>query len=231
MGTTITTDALAFLLQISDSAFPTGGYAHSYGLEEMVHCGVVTNEKTLLEFLQNQIRPALVHNDLPLVREAHEAASSGRFETLVDIDSLAGALKLSSELREASRRVGTRRLATLLKVRTNPALAALSDAVTRGDAVGHHAVVFGCACIHLPVQDALAAYDYQTVAGFCTASLKLLRIGQEGVQRVLATCVVDTAGVVEQALAIPFDEIGWFDPVLDLASMRHEIANERLFIS
>ena len=32
---------LARLLQVNDSAFPTGGYAHSYGFEQIVQTGFV----------------------------------------------------------------------------------------------------------------------------------------------------------------------------------------------
>jgi urease accessory protein len=36
---------------------------------------------------------------------------------------------------------------------------------------------------------------------------------------------------VAASLAVSRDEIGWFDPLMDIASMQHEIAYERLFIS
>jgi len=44
-------------------------------------------------------------------------------------------------------------------------------------------------------------------------------------------CLADTDGRVAQALTIAREAIGWFDPLLDIASMRHETADERLFIS
>ena len=47
----------------------------------------------------------------------------------------------------------------------------------------------------------------------------------------LTACLNDAKRRVEEALTIPRREIGWFDPLLDIASMRHEIAGERLFIS
>ncbi len=231
MATITTTDSLAFLLQMSDSAFPTGGYAHSYGLEEMARCGLVTNEASLLEFLQHQIRPSMEHLELPLLRDAHAVAVADDLDALLAVDALAGALKLPQELREASRRVGLRRLQTLLKLYPNNSLTALHEAVQRKEAHGHHITVFACACRTLPVEDTLTAYYYQTLAGFCSASLKILRIGQEGTQRVLSACLLDMAAVIASAMQVPSGEIGWFDPVMDLASMRHEIANERLFIS
>jgi urease accessory protein len=229
----ITTDAapawLPFLLQANDATFPTGGYAHSFGLEEMAQSGHVRDEKTLVEFLRRHVIPALAHLEMPLVREAHRAA--GNLDRLLEIDRLAGALKLPREIREASLQTGRRRLATLLRVRPSAALQEFHDAIVNDPTRGHHAVVWGLACVDLPAPIALGACFHQSVAGLCQAAPKLIRIGQEAAQRTLATALDHLPAAVETAMDIPLDEIGWFDPALDLASMRHELSNERLFIS
>ncbi len=36
---------------------------------------------------------------------------------------------------------------------------------------------------------------------------------------------------VARSLTVSRDELGWFDPLVEIASMQHEIAYERLFIS
>src|SRR5580658_3942395 len=71
------TDWLPFLLQTGDPLFPTGAYAHSLGLEEMVRLGVVRDEATLLDFFRGQIIPALARFELPHLRFAREAAIAG----------------------------------------------------------------------------------------------------------------------------------------------------------
>ncbi len=229
--TTEATAANALLLHLCDSGFPTGGYAHSYGLEEIVRQGHVDDEASLLAFLQQRIQPTLCHTDLPIVRLAHCAAVADEPEELLELDALAGALRLSLEARDASRRIGCRRLAILRKLYDNPHLNYLAQAIDSGAAAGHHAVVFGCACYQLPLRETLCGYYYQTMAGYSTAALKLIRIGQEGVHRVIAQTLSNLTETIEQSIAIDRDSIGWFDPHLDLASMLHEIANERLFIS
>jgi urease accessory protein len=222
-------DWLPFLLQASDATFPTGGYAHSFGLEDFTHSGRVRDEATLIAFLRDHVVPALAHVELPLVREAHRAADD--LDRQLGIDRLAGALKLPRELREASLQTGRRRLATLLRVRPTPRLEALHAAIDSTPTRGHHAVVWGVACADLPLTAALAAAFYQATSGQCMAAPKLLRLGQEAAQRALAATLALLPAAVETARQIPLDEIGWFDPALDLASMRHELANERLFIS
>ena len=171
-------DWLPALLQLSDAAFPTGSYAHSYGLEEIVREKAVRDEDSLCEFLREHVLPALTHFDLPLVRDARCAAIAGDREDLVAIDRLAGALRIPRELREASLQTGRRRLAILIRLRPTPELEALSQIALEDPLAGHHAVVWGVSCVSIPVMASLAAYYYHSVSCLCTAAPKLIRIGQ-----------------------------------------------------
>jgi urease accessory protein len=222
---------LPALLQISDAAFPSGSYAHSFGLEEMVRQGQVRDEVNLREFLREHIIPGLTHVDLPLVRESRAAALSGDRLQLIALDRLAAALKLPRELREASLQTGRRRLAILIRLRPSPELEFLDQITRENSLAGHHAIIWGVSCLGIPLRESLEAYFYHSVSCICTAAPKLIRIGQEGTQRVLGACLADAGRSVSQALDLPREAIGWFDPLLDIASMRHEIADERLFIS
>ncbi|GAT31819.1 urease accessory protein [Terrimicrobium sacchariphilum] len=222
---------LAFLLQTSDATFPTGSYAHSLGMEEMVQQGRVHDEVTLRGFLSDHVIPAAAHIDLPLVAEAHRAVERDDIEDLLAVDHLSGALRPARELRAASLQTGRRRLAMLAAVSSVPIIRAYQDRAAGDAAIGHHASVWGAACSGLPVKAALTAYLYQSLAGYCAAAPKLIRIGQEGIQRVLTAALGGAMPAVDQALSVARAEIGWFDPVVDIASMWHEISDERLFIS
>src|SRR5437870_3170446 len=50
---------LVGLLQTTDSFFPTGSYAHSFGLEGFVQEGIVHDVATLREYLRHSMLPAL----------------------------------------------------------------------------------------------------------------------------------------------------------------------------
>jgi len=63
------------------------------------------------------------------------------------------------------------------------------------------------------------------------AALKLIRIGQDGVQRTLRTAGAETARVTAASRTIAREDAGVFNPLLEIAAMRHERAEERLFIS
>jgi urease accessory protein len=219
---------LALLLQTTDPLFPTGAYAHSLGLEEAVRLGVVKDEPTLSAFLAHQIIPNLRGLDLPLLTRAHRAATEGDLETLLALDAELDAWKTARELRVASRQTGSRRLQMLLHIAPSPLLERFS-AATHGAA--HHLTACALQGAGAPLDAVLTGYFYQTLAGYCSAALKLIRIGQEGCQRVLRAALEHAEPVLQAARETPPEAAGWFDPVLEIAAMRHERAFERLFIS
>lgn len=227
-------DWLTLLLQTSDALFPTGAYAHSLGFEEAVRLGLVRDEDTLREFLTGHIAAGLAAFELPYVRFAHEAARAGDLSTLVELDAEVGAAKLARETREASAQLGERRLKALRNILpADPLLASCERAVRNREMEGHHPIICGvqAAVAGMPLETALTAYFYQGLAATGGAALKLIRIGQDGVQRALRAASADAPAAAARSLGVTRDEAGWFNPLLEIASMRHERAGERLFIS
>jgi urease accessory protein len=221
---------LPFLLQTADALFPTGAYAHSLGFEEIVRLGLVHDEAGLLTFLRAQIVPAQQHQELPYLRFAFDASDCA---ALGAIDGEIHAWKLARETREASLQLGGRRLKALRTISDAAALAEFDAAIREGRAHGHHLTVSGLqARIEgVPLGAALAAYFYQALAAICAAAMKLIRIGQDGVQRALRAACAEAPAVICASLNITRADAGWFNPMLEIAAMRHERADERLFIS
>src|SRR5690606_4893956 len=73
-----------------------------------------------------------------------------------------------------------------------------------------------------PLGAVLGGLFYAAIAGQLAAAMKLLRIGQNGAQALLAEMLTRAPGTIEAAAGVPRDEIGWFNPWLDIASARHE---------
>ena len=233
-------DALAWLpalLQTTDAGFPTGAYAHSFGFEEAVRLGLVGDEATLGDFLREHVVPALADFELPYLRFVWTAVTTtgeGDTTEIAALDAEVGAGKLARETREGSVTLGGRRLRALrLLFPGDPRLAALAADVAAGTPAGHHVTVcaFGALAAGVPLRAALLAYFYGNVAGVCTAAPKLLRIGADACQRVLRTAGREAEAAVARSLGVAREDAGWFDPLLEIASVRHERAAERLFIS
>lgn len=229
---------LAALLQTADSLFPTGAYAHSGGLETTVALGVVSDARSLSAFLCGRIVPMLGSYELPYLGFAMRAARAGDLAALAGLDREFGAGKLPREAREASAQVGAQRLRMLTRVQSpvdagGVTVPAFGAAVAGGEADGHAAIVCGLQAHRqgVPVEAAMTAYFYGSLAGYCSAALKLIRIGQEGCQGVLSECLALAGPTVAHALTVDREEAGWCDPALEIAAARHERAFARLFIS
>ena len=221
---------LPFLLQTSDALFPTGAYAHSLGFEEMVRLGVVCDEVTFGDFLHQQLLPSLETLDLPYLRYAFEAAD---LTDLLTIDHEIHAWKIAAETREASIQLGIRRLKALQSIHHSPLLEDFSTAVRNNRATGHHLIV--CALQarveSIPLEAALTVYAYQSLAACCGAALKLVRIGQDACQRALRNASTHLSATVTASMHVERETAGSFNALLEIASMRHQFARERLFIS
>lgn len=229
---TITTEAgawLPFLLQTADPLFPTGAYAHSLGAEEMARLGVLRDEPSLLAFLRLHTMPVLEQQELPYLRFAMES-----LHDLCALDCEIDAWKLAHETREASVQIGVRRLRALANIcPESPLIAGFTRDIEQGAARGHHLIVFALQAEmeRIPYSAALLTWAYQALAAVCAAALKLIRIGQDAIQRTLRAACADLPGLVEKSCAVVREEAGYFSPMLEIASMRHERAFERLFIS
>jgi urease accessory protein len=226
-------DWLPGLLQTADPLFPTGAYAHSGGLEELVRLDVVTGETTLRAHLLGRIAGTQTHLELPFVRECGAAARANDLDLLAALDADFESRKASAEARAAGRTLGRRRLAALRAIVPDARLQDYTSRIARGAAPGQAVAVAGlqAAADDTPEEAMLFAHYYLSGAGACSAALKLLRIGQDAIQRLLRAFVAAGPACIAASREIPLAAASWFDPALEIAAMRHEHADERLFIS
>ena len=146
---------------------------------------------------------------------------------------LGSALKTAKEARLAAENIGRQRAELAAKLRGH-ALAV--EFVRRAEAEGWpHSPAVAAALearvLGAPLDAALAAVFYAGVAGLMAAAMKLLRLGQNGAQTLLTEMMGRAPEIMTAAKAVPLEEIGWFNPWLDIAAARHERAAARLFIS
>lgn len=223
------------LLQWCDSFFPAGGYAHSFGLEEAVRDGTVGD----CEGLFRSIRAKMIHSVFPgesvLLRAAYEAALRQDLEALSALDEEGMAMRLPMEFREGSRAIGRRWIQMTADLYptfwTKVCLEALGEGRLRGDP----AVAFALAGVaaERPLVPTLIGYIYGMASSQVSAGLRLLPIGQGEGQRILLRLwkEICESGALERALSERAAAPASFHPALEIRSMRHEMAEMRLFQS
>lgn len=227
-------DASQFLmlLQWMDSAFPTGAFAHSGGLETYTQAALVRSASDLAAMLAIKLESAAT-TDLIVVHSAMSAYADADHEQIVYLDTLCAASKVARETRESSEKIGRRMLTSVLNLMSDPILLFFRDAVAEGRCYGHHAVAFGLACATLGIEKraALLAFGYALASNQTAASVKLMSIGQTQAQAVLGASGAAVQAAVDKALARTLDDFGAFMPGLDIRAMQHEHLFRRLFIS
>jgi urease accessory protein len=233
MAETDTSSWLCGLLQLGDTFYPTGSYAHSFGLEGLAADGVVRDRETLRAFLLISALPALRQCELPLTIHAWRAFGAVDWIRLGELCRLSSALKTASEARLASDNIGRQRVELAANLRAHP----LAQEYLRRAGEGHWpfspaiAAALEARVLGAPLEAALASVFYAAIAGQLAAAMKLLRLGQNGCQTLLTEMMGHATETFAAAEKIPVDEIGWFNPWLDIAAARHETAAARLFIS
>lgn len=224
---------LVGLLQTSDSFYPTGSYAHSFGLEGLVHEGVVRDRETLRVFIFHSALPSLRHIELPLAAQAWSGLALPDWKRVGELCVLSSAVKSAREARAASENIGRQRAELAANLHAAPLA---QEFVRRASAENwpHSSAVAAALegrVLGAPIDAVLAGVCYANLASLLAAAMKLLRIGQNAAQSLLAEALAATPPLLAAAQSTPIEEIGWFNPWLDIAAARHESADARMFIS
>jgi len=224
---------LCGLLQAGDSFFPTGSYAHSYGLEALVQEGVVRDRATLRDFIFLSALPALGHAELPLAAHAWRAFGAPDWTEIGELCVLSSALRSTREARMASENIGRQRAELAANLRDSALAREFLRRSTEHHWPGATAVSAALEgrVLGAPLPAILAGVSYASLASLLSAAMKLLRLGQNGAQSLLTEALATAPEFIAAAQRIPRDEIGWFNPWLDIAAARHETADSRMFIS
>ena len=198
------------LLQLVDGSFPSGGFAHSSGLEAAVQIGGLS---VIEDFFDDTITQA-AHGPLPFVRAA--CASPVRAP---ELDALCDATLPMAVPNRASRAQGR-------------ALASAAKRIFELEVdAQHHAVVFGAlfGALELSLDDAARAYLHGVARNVLSAGVRLGLVGPLEAQRIHAS----RASLLSSTLAriVPIDDVAQTAPLVEIHAALHHRLDARLFQS
>jgi urease accessory protein len=214
-------------------AFPTGAYSYSHGLEWAVEAGDVHDRKTLVEWLDADLRHGSGRNEAIFFSEAWRNATVHDRSKLLETAELAAANRATSEFALESSQQAASALSTLHHVWPERVLHWLLRNMRDRGMRPALPVVLGVRIARegIPLNLALPAFLQSYIANQVTAGLRLIPLGQTDGQLVIAELEEAVLATSAQALTATLDDLGSAAFMVDLASMAHETQYSRLFRS
>lgn len=204
------------LLQLADSAFPAGTFAHSFGIEAMRQLGLVRTEEALTLRLRELVWHTAL-GALPFLHDAH-AGDAAQADRACDVF-------LSNHVANRASRAQGRAFLLAAEATFGTAAPTLPFA--------HVAVATGAsfADAAIPLDDARQLFLFGAVRAALSASVRLGIVGPLAAQRLLYAlhplldeALAETKGLTAADACVP-------GPLLDTAQGVHDRLYSRLFQS
>jgi urease accessory protein len=228
---TITDEGLYRLMAWLSPAYPVGAYAYSHGLEYAVETGAVSDEQSLIAWIEGIVAFGSPRVDGALFAHAWQAVTDRDDDTFRWTAERAAALRGSAELALESRQQGEAFLKTVRASAHAPELDRFV-ALLHGVAPSYPISVAVAAALHdVPVRPALVAYIHAFAANLVSAGVRLVPLGQMAGQRAIEALRPAVLATVDACLRTRPTEIGQAASVVDWTSMKHETQYTRLFRS
>lgn len=204
------------LLQLADSAFPTGGFAHSNGLEAAWQHGEVRDRAELLRWLRWSVSQ-LAPGTLPFINATHALPAR-----LPEVDRFCDAFISNHVANRASRLQGRSFAAALER----------SFGIPRPPApFSHLAPVFGASLRALGFDRAAAAclLVFIHLRGLVAAAVRLNIVGPMEAQALQWQLWPVADAVARRGAELGLDDLAQTAPLLDLWQGAHDRLYSRLF--
>ena len=211
--------------QLADSAFPTGSFAHSGGLEAAWQSGEVPDVAALERFARGVVEQT-ASAVVPLLNAAHRAPE--RFD---ELDQLADVFLVNPVANRASRVQGRAVAATIARVWAKAPVSAMAARVESG--FGHQGPVMGAmfALLQVPLDVAQHICFYNAGRGVLAAAVRLGIAGSYEAQRLQLGLVSAIAAAAARARDFSDANLAQTAPVLDVLQAAHDRLYSRLFQS
>jgi urease accessory protein len=214
------------VLQLADSGFPTGGFAHSGGLEAAVQQGEVRGREGLGLFVR-ELLWQVGHGALPALGSTH-----GEPSRLAEVDARMEAFLVNHVANRASRTQGRALLDTCARIFPE-AVGPLRLAAREAGVRFHHAPLFGAVLRALEVEraDAQQLLLSLSLRGALSAAVRMGLVGTHESHQLQHECTPLLEQVLATCGGLGLEALAQTSPLMDLLGSTHDRLYSRLFLS
>jgi urease accessory protein len=213
--------------QLIDSGFPSGGFAHSAGLEASVQHGQVDSAHAVRAFARQSLSQT-GRSALPLVTAAFREPC--RF---AELDRLADVFLVNPVANRASRAQGRSLVMSVARSFPHAPVTSLEERIRRDRLAVHYAPSFGYVfnALDVSLPDTRRAFLFVSLRSVVSAAVRLGLIGAYDAQNIHASISGDIDSVIRSCGELGAREIAQTAPLIDLFQSTHERLYSRLFQS
>ena len=223
-------DADFLLLHLSDSALPTGAFAHSFGFETYMDAERITNAEEFQDWLKVLLKVQLTSSDALAMRMFYATPTVSELKRL---DERLFAGTPAREIREANARMGTRMAEIVAETYSVPLIVEYLELIQHRELSGHPALALALAThsAGIDVDRAIHAHLTATVSSLIQNAVRGIPLGQMAGQRVMFAMREHIGAAVKRSANLYEIDFCSGDPGLDISQMVHETQRARLFMS
>ncbi len=228
--------ALLNLLQLASPTLPVGAYSYSDGLETLVDKGVINSQKSLWQWLEQELSYGAIRLETAVMVRAYRSVVSNDLEALGYWNAWMTAAKETAELRSQSWQMGNSLMRLLLDLphqQKIPSLTSIQDLASAADTPCNYAIAFGIAAAYwqIDITAGVLGYLHSWASNLIGAGVKLIPLGQTAGQQLLLELGTNVTLATQEVLTLEDEQLSSCGWGLALASMAHETQYTRLFRS
>jgi urease accessory protein len=218
-------EKLLNLLRMSDTFFPMGSFAMSQGMEQIINDNLVPKEK-LAEVIKTYLEKVWKSFDLGIFQTALKAAEAKDMEMVRKMDEMCYSSKITEENRTAIVKMGNSMM-NAVDFEEGSIGKAYKGLIRDGTAYGTYPVVLALASNQFGFKD-LGALSLMYV-NLMEVTASLVRMGI--IDYIEAQKLLREIMKSIQLSPLRLCDFNQSFPLADIASMRHELSQSRMFIS
>jgi len=217
------------LFQITDSAFPLGSFAFSYGLESMAKLGLIKDVTEFKKYLLN-VLTQMSCSEMPFLNSSYHSRPD-EHEILIEIFERMEAFITVPCIRKASITQGRSLLQVVKAIYPEHDLNQFINWLRQHDLSTHFAPVFGIVSrtIAFSHTEALFAYAYIALRDQVSAAIRLGLIGPHEAQGILRETLGHVDTIICRVKDLAYDQAFKVAVALEIAQAHHPTLYSHLF--